>query len=167
LSLGLSAQYGPPGRRVPPLAPIGTTAPPAVPPCRAPPSAALLRARVAEPNWRPTFFISPIKTALPRLLFPPLTPSKLMRSKTPPLPAASPPPHHLPYPIKRTLASASPQRTRCSPPSPFSASPVTRHRAPPLSSPPLHRRPHPAIAPVTKACGEDRQDPLYLFLQPQ
>jgi hypothetical protein len=44
-------------------------------------------------------------------------------------------------------------------------SPVIRHRAPLLPSPPLHRRPDPAIASVTKARGKDRQEPLYLFLQ--
>jgi hypothetical protein len=57
--------------------------------------------------------------------------------------------------------------TRCSPPSLFSTSPVARRRAPPPPSPPLHCRPHPAIAPVTKVRGKDRQDPLYLFLQPR
>jgi hypothetical protein len=98
---------------------------------------------------------------------PPLTPLKLTRSKTPPSPAASPPPHRLLGPIKCTLASASasPHRTRCSPPSLFFASPVTRHQAPLPPSPPLHHRPQPAIAPVTKARGEEWQDPLYLFLQ--
>jgi hypothetical protein len=96
---------------------------------------------------------------------PSLTPLKTMRSKTPPPPAASPPPHHLPGPIKHTPASASPHHTRCFPPSLFSTSLVARHRAPPSPSPPVHRRPHPAIAPVTKARGEDRQDPLHLFLQ--
>jgi hypothetical protein len=90
-----------------------------------------------------------------------------MRSKTPPSPAASPPPHHLPGPIKHSPTSASLHRTHCSPPSLFSASPVARHRAPPLPSPPLHHWPHPAIGPVTKTCGKDRQDPLYLFLQPR
>jgi hypothetical protein len=87
-----------------------------------------------------------------------------MRSKTPPPLATSPPPHHLPGPIKCTPASAPPHRTRCSPPSLFSATPVAQHRAPPPSSP-LHRRPHPDIAPVTKARSKDRQDLLYLFLQ--
>jgi hypothetical protein len=88
-----------------------------------------------------------------------------MRSKTPPPSVASPPPHRLPSPIKRTPASASSHHTRCSPPSLFSTSPVARHWAPPLSSP-VHHQPHLAIAPVTKARGKDRQDPLYLFLQP-
>jgi hypothetical protein len=74
-----------------------------------------------------------------------------------------PPPHRLPGPIKCTPASASLHRTRCSPPSLFSASPVVRQQAPLPPSPPLHRRPHPAIAPVTKARSKDRQDPLYLF----
>jgi hypothetical protein len=95
----------------------------------------------------------------------PLTPLIPTRTKTPPPLAASPPPHHLPDPIKHTAASASSHRTRCSPPSLFSASPVAWHRAPPPPSHPLHRRPHPTIAPVTKACGKDQQDPLYLFLQ--
>jgi hypothetical protein len=90
-----------------------------------------------------------------------------MRSKTPLPPAASPPLHRLPDPIKRTPTSASLHRTRCSRPSLISASPVTRHLAPLPPSPPLHRRPHPAIALITKARGKDRQDPLYLFLQPQ
>jgi hypothetical protein len=39
-----------------------------------------------------------------------LTPSKPTRSKTPPPPVASPPPHRLPGPIKRTPSSASPHR---------------------------------------------------------
>jgi hypothetical protein len=90
-----------------------------------------------------------------------------MRSKTPPPLAASPPPHSLPSLIKCTPASASLHHTCCYPPSLFSASPVARHLAPPPPSPPLHRWPHPAIALVTKAHGKDRQDPLYLFLQPQ
>jgi hypothetical protein len=98
---------------------------------------------------------------------PSLTHLKPMRSKTPPMPAASPPPHRLPGPIKRTPISAFPHHTHCSPPLLFSVSPVARHRAPPPLSPPLHRQPHPAIAPVTKAHGEDRKDPLYLSLQPQ
>jgi hypothetical protein len=98
---------------------------------------------------------------------PPLTPSKPMGIKTPPPLASSPPSHRLPGPIKRTPAFASLHRTRCSPPSLFSTSPVARHWAPPPLSPPHHRRPHPAIALVTKAHGKDRQDPLYLFLQPQ
>jgi hypothetical protein len=85
-----------------------------------------------------------------------LTPSKSTRSKTPPPSAASPPPHRLPGPIKCTTASASPHHTRCSPPSLFSVFPVARHRAPPPPSPPLHRRPHPAIDPVTNARGKDR-----------
>jgi hypothetical protein len=87
--------------------------------------------------------------------FPPLTPSKPMRRKTPPPPTASPPPHRLPGPIKCTPASGSLHRTRYSPPSLFSASPVARHQAPTPPSPPLHRRPHPAFAPVTKARGKD------------
>jgi hypothetical protein len=87
-----------------------------------------------------------------------------MRSKTSPPPAAPPPP---PRPYKMHPTSASLHHTHCSPPSLFSAFPVARHRAPPLPSPSLHRRPHPAIASVTKACGKDRQDPLYLFLQPR
>jgi hypothetical protein len=98
---------------------------------------------------------------------PPLTPSKPTGIKTPPPPASSPPLHHLPGPIKCTPASASLHRSRCFPPSLFSASLVARHRAPPPPSPPLHRRPHPAIAPVTKDRGKDWQDPLYLFLQPR
>jgi hypothetical protein len=90
-----------------------------------------------------------------------------MGIKTPPSPASSPPPHLLPDPIKCTPASASLHRTHCSPPSLFSASPFAPHRAPPSLSPPLHRRPHPATVPITKAHGKDRQDLLYLFLQPQ
>jgi hypothetical protein len=86
-----------------------------------------------------------------------------MRSKTPPLSAASPPPHRLPDPIKFILASASLHRTRCSPPSLFSASLVARHRAPPPLSPPLHRQPHPAIASVTKARGKDGNIPSFFF----
>jgi hypothetical protein len=97
---------------------------------------------------------------------PPLTPSKLTGINTPPTPASSPPPHHPRGPIKCTPASASLHRSRSSPPSLFPASPITRHQAPPPPSPPLHRRPHPAIALITKARGKDRQDPLYLFLLP-
>jgi hypothetical protein len=74
-----------------------------------------------------------------------LTPSKPTRSKTQPPSAASPPPHHLPGPIKRTPTSTSLHRARCSPPSLFSTSPVTRHRAPLPPSPPLHHRPHPPL----------------------
>jgi hypothetical protein len=98
-------------------------------------------------------------------LLPPLTPSKPMGIKTPLPLASSPPLHHLHGPIKCTPASAPLHRTHCSPPSLFSASPIAQHWAPPPPSPPLHRRPHPAIALVTKARGKDRQDPLYLFLQ--
>jgi hypothetical protein len=98
-----------------------------------------------------------------RLHFPPLIPLKLLGIETPPLLASSPPPHRLPGPIKCTPAFASLHRTHCSPPSLFSASPVARHRAPPPPSP-LHRRPHLAIALVTKARGKDQQDALYLFL---
>jgi hypothetical protein len=111
------------------------------------------------PSLPPLKWHRPVSSSL-------LTPSKQTRSTTPPPPAASPPPHHLPGPIKRTPASASLHRTHCSPPSLYSVSPPL-HRAPPPPSPPLHRWPHPTIAPVTKAHGEDRQDPLYLFLQSQ
>jgi hypothetical protein len=45
-------------------------------PQSAPPSAALLRVRVAKPNRRPTFFISPIKTTPPHQLASPFYSSK-------------------------------------------------------------------------------------------
>jgi hypothetical protein len=125
--------------------------------CRPPPC---VKSQTESPSCRLHFphWIGVVPSPLP-----PLTPSKPTRSKTPPPSAASPPPHRLPGPIKCTPASASLHRTRCSPPSLFSASPVVRHQAPLPPSPPLHSRPHPAIAPVTKAHSKDRQDPLYLF----
>jgi hypothetical protein len=141
--------------------PSGHATAPCVAVCRSP-SRASSRTEPA-----PHLLHFPIKMPPPRLLFPPLTPLKLTRSKTPPPPAASPPPHRLLGPIKCTPASTSLHCTRCSPPSLFSASLVARHRAPPPPSPPLDRRTHPAIAPVTKAHGEDWQDLLYLFLQPR
>jgi hypothetical protein len=129
--------------------------------CRPPPC---MKSQTEAPSCRLPFphWIGTVPSPLPRL-----TPSKPMRSQTPPPSVASPPPHRFPGPIKCTLASASLHRTRFSPPSHFSASPVTQHWAPLPLSPPLHRRPHSAIAPVTKARGKDRQDPLYLFLQPR
>jgi hypothetical protein len=126
-------------------------------PCTA--NCRLLHARRAKLKRCHASFTSPTESVSSHLLFP-LTHSKPTGVKTPPSPASSPPPHRLLGPIKCTPASASPHRTHCSPPSLFSTSPVARHRASPPPSPPLHRRPHPAIALVTKARGKDWQDPL-------
>jgi hypothetical protein len=90
-----------PVHQLPPQASIGTAAPPAVPLCRAPPTAALLRKQranhcaVMPPSLPPLNQCCPVSSS-------PLTPLKPMRSKTPPPPAASPPPHRLPGPIKCT-----------------------------------------------------------------
>jgi hypothetical protein len=56
--------------RLPPLASIGTSAPPAVPPCYALPTTSLLHARRAKPKRRHATFTSPTESVPSRLLFP-------------------------------------------------------------------------------------------------
>jgi hypothetical protein len=84
---------------------------------------------------------------------PPLTPWKLTRSKTPPPSATSPPPHHLPGPIKRT--PPLPLRTALAAPllrsSPHPQSLDTKHHRYRLLLftagliPPLPRSPKPTV----------------------
>jgi hypothetical protein len=96
----------------------------------------------------------------PRLCFLLLTPSKSTRSKTPPPPAASPPPPR-PYKMHPRLCLSAP----------YSLLPSFALLRIPSRPTPLHRRClllfTAGLTWVTKARGEDRQDPLYLFLQPR
>jgi hypothetical protein len=70
LKLARSARPFGPVRRLPPLASIGTAAPPAAPPCRAPPTTALLHVRRAKLKHRHVAFTSPTESVSSRLLFP-------------------------------------------------------------------------------------------------
>jgi hypothetical protein len=81
-----------------------------VPPCHAPSTATLLRAHRAKPKHHRAAFTPPLKWRCP-VSSSPLTPSKSMGIKTPPPLAASPPPYHLPSPIKAPHPRPTPPRS--------------------------------------------------------